>query len=130
PWTTIKYRISGQKLAFQSSGGSSSSSSGGSINTLSQAYPSQQPQLYPQQSTAQVADQPMAIRFDDLDDIYVSARSAEEIPLAIHQITSVLRDRHKIKDGQPDDFRVRDFTESAEALASSTKQMTNLLLCV
>jgi len=127
PWTTIKYRISGAKYAFQSAGSSSVSTA---VNTLSQVYPGQQVQLYPQASSIQAADTPMPIRFNDLDDVYVSANSAKEIPLAIQQITQVLRDRHRLPDGAPDDFAVRDSTEFAQALASSTTLMTNLLLCV
>ena len=127
PWTTVKYRISGAKFAFQSAGSSAVSTA---VNTLSQVYPGQQVQLYPQASSIQAVDTPMPIRFNDLDDVYVSANSAEEIPLAIAQITQVLRDRHRLPDGQPDDFAVRDATEFAQALASSTALMTNLLLCV
>jgi len=127
PWTTIKYRLSNSKLALQTAGGSSSSST---VNTLSQVYPTQQVQLYPPTSDVQAADTPMPIRFNDLDDVYVSARSAEEIPAAIRQITQLLRERHRIAEGQPDDFRIRNWTEMAQALASSTSLMTNLLLCV
>jgi ABC-type antimicrobial peptide transport system permease subunit len=129
PWTTVKYRISGSKMAFQGTG-NSATSGGGGVNTLSQTYPAQPGQLYPPISAVQAADTPMPIRFNDLDDIYVSARSAQEIPLAIHQITQVLRDRHRLRDEQPNDFRVQSSTEFAQALASSTTLMTNLLLCV
>jgi ABC-type antimicrobial peptide transport system permease subunit len=128
PWTTVKYRLSGAKFAFQTL--ASSSSTSGGINTLSQLYPTQQVTLYPVPSGAQLADTPMPIRFDDLDDVYVSAVSAQDIPLAIKQITQVLRDRHHLADGAPDDFNVRDSAEGAKALASSTTMLTNLLLCV
>jgi ABC-type antimicrobial peptide transport system permease subunit len=127
PWTTVKYRLSNSKFAF-SSGGSSSVST--SINTLSQVYPGQQVQLYPAASPTAAVDTPMPIRFNDLDDVYVSATSAKEIPLAIQQITEVLRDRHHLPEGSPDDFVARDSTEFAQVLASSTTLMTNLLLCV
>jgi ABC-type antimicrobial peptide transport system permease subunit len=70
------------------------------------------------------------VRFADLDDIYVSANSPEEIPAAIDQITQLLRKRHRLRDGQPDDFGVRNWTETANALGSTTRLMTNLLLCV
>jgi ABC-type antimicrobial peptide transport system permease subunit len=127
PWTTVKYRISNSKFAFQSGGSSSVSTA---VNTLNQVYPGQQVQLYPQASAIQAVDTPMPIRFNDLDDVYVSATSAKEIPLAMQQITQVLRDRHRLPEGTPDDFAVRDSTEFAQALASSTTMMTNLLLCV
>src|SRR5882724_2228548 len=69
-------------------------------------------------------------RFADLDDVWVSAASPPEIPVAIRQITRVLRERHRIPPGKPDDFRIRDLTEISEALASTTQVMTNLLLVV
>ena len=48
----------------------------------------------------------------------------------MHQITSLLRDRHHIQPGAPDDFRIRDLTELSQALASTSRVMTNLLLVV
>src|SRR5207247_3638198 len=36
----------------------------------------------------------------------------------------------RLRDGQPDDFGVRDWTEMAKTLASTSNLMTNLLLCV
>jgi ABC-type antimicrobial peptide transport system permease subunit len=69
-------------------------------------------------------------RFNDLDDIWVSAVSQEEIPQAIQQITSLLRERHRIPEGAPDDFRIRDLTEISQTLASTQKTMIHLLTCV
>jgi ABC-type antimicrobial peptide transport system permease subunit len=129
PWTTVKYRISGSKLAFSDLNATFSPTSLSQINSLNNLYPSQR-QLYPQQSAVQAADTPVTIRFADLDDIYVSATSPEEIPLAIDQITRVLRKRHRLREGLPDDFGVRDWTEMSKTLASTSTLMTNLLLCV
>jgi ABC-type antimicrobial peptide transport system permease subunit len=50
--------------------------------------------------------------------------------MAIRQLTAVLRDRHRIQPGAPNDFRIRDLTEISEALASASRVMTNLLLIV
>ena len=44
-------------------------------------------------------------RFNDLDDIWVSATSQEEIPQAIQQITSLLRERHRISRGRTRRFQ-------------------------
>ena len=124
PWTTVKYRLSGLRQATPNM----SSSSTGQVNTLSQLYPSQPAQLYPQKSALQTADTPQMTRFADLDDIWVSAASPQEVPLAIRQITSLLR--HRLRDGEPDDFRIRDLTEISQTLASTGKLMTHLLLSV
>ena len=93
PWTTVKYRLSGLRQVTIPVGASASS---GGVNTLSELYPSQQVQLYPQQSAVQAADLPQITRFADLDDIWVSAASPQEVPLAIREIRSLLRDRHRL----------------------------------
>lgn len=76
-----------------------------------QLYPGQQTGLYPDQSPTQHAD----IR--TIDQILVLARSPE----AIRQITDLLRERHHIKPGQPDDFHIRDMTEMAKPPAPSRR---------
>jgi ABC-type antimicrobial peptide transport system permease subunit len=128
PWTTIKYRVTGSTL--ENANQSSSKDSGGSVNTLSNLYPGGQPSLYPERSDIQAADNPMPIRFANIDHILAAAKSSEEISTAIHQITTVLRERHHIRTGQPNDFSIRDMTEMTKALSSTTTLMTNLLLCV
>jgi ABC-type antimicrobial peptide transport system permease subunit len=129
PWTTIKYRVTGSTLenANQSS---SSSGSANSLNTLSNLYPSDQPSLYPERSEVQAADNPMPVRFTNLDHIMTAARSPEEVQGAIQQITRTLRERHRIRLGGPDDFYIRDMTEMTTTLSSTTTLMTNLLMCV
>jgi ABC-type antimicrobial peptide transport system permease subunit len=127
PWTTIKYRLSGSRSGSQSRNSGTTAVSG---NSLNQIYPTSTVQLYPTQSTVQANDLPQMVRFSDLDDIWISATTPQKVPLAIEQITSLLKDRHRINPGEPLDFRLRDLTEISEGLASTSKLMTNLLLCV
>ncbi|RJR39806.1 MAG: FtsX-like permease family protein [Desulfobacteraceae bacterium] len=128
PWTTIKYRVTGSALADTNQ--SLSSGSSGSVNTLSNLYPGGKPSLYPQRSANQLANHPMQTRFTNVDHIMAAAWSTEEIPSAVKEITRTLRERHRLREGDPDDFRIRDMTEIVKTLSSTTTLMTNLLLCV
>jgi ABC-type antimicrobial peptide transport system permease subunit len=130
PWTTVKFRINSSKLSFADLAAVTAASSLNQVNTLNKPYPSQPVQLYPQRSDLQAADSPRLVRFADLDDIYVSANSAEEMPMAIDQITKLLRQRHRLRDGEPDDFGIRNWTELSNALGSTTVLMNTLLLSV
>jgi len=127
PWTTVKFRLSGVRDATSATGASSSA---GQLNTLTQRYPSQGVQLYPGQTPAGVADFPQMTRFSDIDDIFVSVTAPQDVPLAIHQMRSLLRARHRLRADQPDDFRIRDLTEISTTLSATGRLMTNLLLCV
>jgi ABC-type antimicrobial peptide transport system permease subunit len=129
PWTTIKYRVTGTALA-DANQSSSSGGSSASVNTLSNVYPGGQPTLYPERSAAQAADNPMPVRFTDVDHILTTARSTEAIPEAMDQITKVLRERHHLRADEADDFSIRDMTQMMSALTSTTTMMTNLLLSV
>jgi ABC-type antimicrobial peptide transport system permease subunit len=127
PWTTVKFRLSGLR---QDTAPDTGLSSAAQVNTLNRLYPSQQMQFYPQQSAAQAADYPQMTRFCDLDDIWISANSPEEKTLAIREVTILLRERHHLMNGEPDDFRIRDLTEISKTIASTQMMMTRLLVCV
>ena len=127
PWTTVKYRITGTSLANVSAGSSSTSSSTTSISSL---YPNSQLKLYPELSSTQAANTPKPVRFTNVDQILVSAKSTEDIPAAIEQMTQLLRERHRIQPEELDDFDIRNMTEMVRALTNTTTLMTNLLLCV
>ena len=127
PWTTLKYRVTGSRLTSLNQ---SASSATGSVNTLKTLYPSQAPELYPHPSELQQADTPLPVRFANIDSLLAAAQTTEEIPAAIQQITEVLRERHRIRPGESEDFTIRDMTEMTNTLASTTRLMTNLLLWV
>lgn len=128
PWTTIKTRVSGTSNSGSSQ--SSSSSSGTTENSLNKLYPFSQVSLYPQSSSSQSGDTPLVTKFTNVDQILVAARSTQEIPSAIQQITALLQERHRIRPGNPEDFNIRDMTEMTKALTSTSSLMTKLLLCV
>jgi ABC-type antimicrobial peptide transport system permease subunit len=131
PWTTVKFRLNGAKLSFSDLNNALNPlASANQVNTLNQLYPSQQVQLYTAQSPTQAADLPQVVRFADLDDIYISAVSAEAVPQAIDQITRLLRIRHHLRGDQADDFGVRDWAEMGKVLSSTTNLMSNLLLAI
>ena len=127
PWTTIKYRVSGQALG---SSNQSVAGASGSIKTLNALYPPVTASLYPRTSELMALNNPAPIRFANIDRINLSAVSADQVDVAMQQITDLLRERHKLDAGQEDDFNVRNFTEFTSMLASTTRTMTQLLLCV
>jgi ABC-type antimicrobial peptide transport system permease subunit len=48
----------------------------------------------------------------------------------MQDVQVILRERHHMRPGQPDDFSIRDMTEISKALGSTSKLMGALLLCV
>jgi len=56
-----------------------------------------------------------------------SARGAESINSAIDEMSSLLRQRHRIRPGQEDDFFMRNQAEFANAAEQTSKTMTLLL---
>jgi ABC-type antimicrobial peptide transport system permease subunit len=70
------------------------------------------------------------VRFINVDEILTAARTTKEIPVAVKQIKELLRERHRIRPGDPDDFNIRDMTEMTRALSATSTMMTRLLLAV
>ena len=126
PWTTIKFRVSGSSTANTATAVASSTAA----NTRGQIYPGSSQGIYADRSSVQTKNSPMPIRMITVDQIRVSAMSATETNDAIEEVTSLLHERHRIRDGQPDDFNIRDMAEISKALSSTTAMMTNLLLVV
>jgi ABC-type antimicrobial peptide transport system permease subunit len=132
PWTTIKQRVSSSTLASvnQSQSSQPSDPSTPKVNTLQGQYPGQQDLIYLVPTISQSANNPAPIRFTNVDQIMVRAKSTAEIPDAITQITQLLHERHRIKANQPDDFNIRDMTEINKNLGSTSTLMGRTLIVV
>ena len=129
PWTTIKYRV----VAATLSGGNQSSSSIASTaetNELNMVYPYLQQNLYYVQTATEQLDAQPPIRFPNVDQILTAAHSGDLVASAIQDIGALLRQRHRLRNSDPDDFYVRDMTELTKTMASTSELMTKLLLCV
>jgi ABC-type antimicrobial peptide transport system permease subunit len=132
PWTTVKFRIAGTSVTLTNQSAATPLDSAQRVNTLNQLYPNQEPgeTLYPVPSANQLADTPLPIRFTNVDRILVRADSTGDIPEAMDEIRALLRERHHLRAGEPDDFSIRDTTEMMRAMASTAHLMSLLLLCV
>jgi macrolide transport system ATP-binding/permease protein len=132
PWSTVKYRVSGSTLTNtnqSSSAGGSSSSTTDKVNTLNSLYPDAI-SLYLSHTSTQEADTPQLVRFTNIDQIIVKAVSETKVSRAMEQITKLLRERHRIRKGDEDDFSVRDMAEMTKIMTSTTQLMSSLLLVV
>jgi putative ABC transport system permease protein len=59
--------------------------------------------------------------------VMVSAKSRSGSYAAKQQIEALLRDRHRIREGDPDDFTVRNLADMADLASETSKVMTALL---
>ena len=59
--------------------------------------------------------------------IMVQAESAEAMPKVEADITALLRQRHRLREGQPEDFFMRNLSAAAETQAETTRTMSILL---
>lgn len=65
--------------------------------------------------------------FQNVDRISVSTVSTEAIQRAQSEITTLLKERHKIKPGQLEDFSLRDLSQIADTFSETSRVMTTLL---
>lgn len=65
-----------------------------------------------------------------VNQIFVQAISAADVPATVEQVTDILRVRHRIKPGGDDDFSVRNLSQIAETAESSSRIMALLLAAV
>ncbi|MDD2884718.1 MAG: ABC transporter permease [Dechloromonas sp.] len=59
--------------------------------------------------------------------IMVQADSAEAMPRVADRVESLLRQRHRLREGQPNDFFMRNLSAAAESEAATTRTMSILL---
>ncbi|MDB4936893.1 MAG: Macrolide export ATP-binding/permease protein MacB [Labilithrix sp.] len=65
-----------------------------------------------------------------LDDIVCSAASPEAVAPAVLEITSLMRERHRIGEGQEDDFNIRHPEEVVKAQMAATETFSTLLASI
>jgi putative ABC transport system permease protein len=65
-----------------------------------------------------------------INQITVSATSADQVNKVADEVTSLMRIRHKIQPGDPDDFMVRTIEEMASVREQATQTMTMLLASI
>ena len=65
-----------------------------------------------------------------LDDILCSAVSPQAVEPAIRQVRSLLRQRHRIREGEDEDFNIRRPDELLKAQVEASDTLANLLLSV
>jgi ABC-type antimicrobial peptide transport system permease subunit len=130
PWTTLKYRVSGTMLTnVNQSAAVAAAASLTAINTLNNLYPGGEA-LYSAASPMELVDRPQPVRFANIDVIYAKVVDADRIDDAMTQISGVLREAHHLRPDEPDDFTIRDLSEMTNTLASTSRLMGGLLLCV
>jgi putative ABC transport system permease protein len=62
--------------------------------------------------------------------IYIGAGSPADLSRAEGQITSLLRERHRLQASDDDDFSIRNLTEMAEAMQEGMQTITTLLASI
>jgi len=70
------------------------------------------------------------VRGDFVAAITVEAASADLLGVAEREVSELLRQRHKLRPGEPDDFFIRNISQMFEARAESSRVMSLLLASV
>lgn len=106
PWTTVKARVTGAGV--------------------SNATPTAE---IDNSSRQRVPEATQRVRSESVHQIMVQARSTDGVPTAIKEIETLLRERHRIDEGESD-FSVRDMAEVSNALDRTVDMMSALALSV
>jgi putative ABC transport system permease protein len=70
------------------------------------------------------------VRGDNVQTIYVKAATADDLDRVQEDVTNLMRERHRIRQGADDDFSVQNMASIMEAMSASTKTFTGLLAAV
>ena len=65
-----------------------------------------------------------------ISSIQVSAQSSEKIPATIEELKGIMRESHKLTQGEADDFTIRDQSDITEAATETSRVLTILLASV
>lgn len=122
PWTTVKFRVNGVSASTPKTAASAAAPTHNMYTVATQ--------LYPQAAHSQLVNRPQPSGQMNIDMIQAKAATAEQVPIAIEQITSLLRERHHLAEGADDDFKILDMTEIARASSRTSELMGTLLLVV
>ncbi len=70
------------------------------------------------------------VRGDNVQTIYVKAATPDDLVRVQEDLSNLLRERHRIRPGQEDDFSVQNMASIMEAMQASVKTFTGLLAAV
>lgn len=70
------------------------------------------------------------VRGDNVQTIYVKAGTSDDLDRVQEDLSNLLRERHRIRPGQEDDFSVQNMAAIMEAMQASVKTFTGLLAAV
>ncbi len=124
PWTTARLRLTGLKT------GTATDTTSTAATSPSDLYPAEGVALYPEPVETMEDDTLLIPKFIHIDQILLTAVSPEQVNDAVDAVTALLRERHRLKPDQENDFRVRNSAEFMKMLTGTSTIMTNLLLGV
>lgn len=124
PWTTVRLRITGLKT------GTATNTTSTASTMPSDLYPGTGVAFYPEQADNLERDTLLVPKFTQIDQIMVNALDSSKVRAAQDEMTALLRDRHKLKPEDDNDFWIRNTAEFMATLSSTTTLMSNLLLVV
>ena len=124
PWTTARLRLTGLKT------GTATDTTSTAATSPSDLYPAEGGALYPEPVETMQDDTLLIPKFIHIDQILLTAVSPEQVNDAVDSVTALLRERHRLKPDQENDFRVRNSAEFMKMLTGTSTIMTNLLLGV